>query len=84
MSLSVVIHNVGRGTCSLTGKSSDGFTVSFGRYVNCFLSHKAFTQLVGLELRPEGSPTIPQAAAEGRAKHDAVSSANGVAAEVES
>lgn len=85
MSLNVTIHSVGVGRCSLhkTKKDVDGMTVTIGRYVNRFFSHKAFVELVRLELSPEGSPAIPQAAAVPVGNAQAPS-ANGIPAEVES
>lgn len=53
MSLEIVIHSIGEGQCSLTGKESDGIVVTFkdGTVVESFLSHKGFVQLVQLKLK---------------------------------
>jgi hypothetical protein len=52
MTVKLLIHSTGAGTCSLTGKEeSDGLTVTFedGTVKDSFLSWKAFRQLLGLK-----------------------------------
>ncbi len=65
MSVRVMIHAAGSGTCSLTGKEgSDGLTVTFedGTVRESFLSWKAFRQLLSLKTaqgKPEPRPVAP-------------------------
>jgi hypothetical protein len=74
MQINITIHSAGSGLCSLTGKETDGMTVSFedGTLKESFLSHKAFRQLIGMkagmngkaEPRPtpaavSGQPVVP-------------------------
>jgi hypothetical protein len=66
MSISVTIHGVGSGLCSLTGKEeSDGLTVTFqdGTAREQFLSWKAFRQLLTLKTGQKAPPrteSVPQ------------------------
>ena len=63
--IKVTIHGSGTGTCSLTGKDSDGLTVTFedGTVKEVFLSWKSFRQLLALKssqaVKPE--PKTPAA-----------------------
>lgn len=47
----LLIHSTGTGMCSLTGKETDGLTVSFedGTVKEAFLSWRGFKQLLGLK-----------------------------------
>ena len=51
MQIKVTIHSTGTGLCSLTGKESDGMTVTFddGTLKESFLSWKAFRQLLSMK-----------------------------------
>ena len=52
MTIDLTIHGTGVGQCTLTGKEGEGVTVTFkdGTVNNCFLSHKAFLQLLKMKL----------------------------------
>jgi len=54
----LTIHSSGSGTCLLTGKETDGLTVSFddGTLKESFLSWKGFRQLLGLKAGQNGRP----------------------------
>ncbi len=47
----LLIHSTGTGMCSLTGKETDGLTVTFddGTVKEAFLSWRGFKQLLGLK-----------------------------------
>ncbi len=49
--IKLTIHSTGTGTCLLTGKETDGLTVSFedGTIRESFLSWRGFRQLLGLK-----------------------------------
>jgi hypothetical protein len=49
--LKLTVHSTGNGNCSLTGKETDGITVTFddGTLKESFLSWKAFRQLLGMK-----------------------------------
>ena len=51
MVFKITIHHTGIGSCALTGKETDGLTVSFedGTIRESFLSWKAFQQLLNLK-----------------------------------
>ena len=51
MVFKITIHGTGMGPCALTGKESDGLTVTFedGTIKDTFLSWKAFRQLLNLK-----------------------------------
>lgn len=51
MVFKITIHGTGMGPCALTGKESDGLTVTFedGTIKDAFLSWKAFRQLLNLK-----------------------------------
>ena len=51
MPIRVTVHGTGNAPCSLTGKDSDGLTVSFddGTIRESFLSWKSFRQLLGMK-----------------------------------
>ena len=51
MQFKLTIHNTGIGSCALTGKETDGLTVTFedGTIKDAFLSWKAFRQLLNLK-----------------------------------
>lgn len=63
--IKVTVHGSGVGTCSLSGKESDGLSVTFedGTVKEAFLSWKSFRQLLALKssqaVRPE--PKSPAA-----------------------
>lgn len=56
MTIDLTIHGTGIGQCTLTGKEGEGVTVTFkdGTVSNCFLSHKAFLQLLKMKLGQSG------------------------------
>ena len=58
----LLIHSTGAGMCSLTGKETDGLTVSFedGTVKEAFLSWRGFKQLLGLKSgqKPDGKPVL--------------------------
>jgi hypothetical protein len=62
----LTIHDAGSGTCSLTGKESDGLTVTFedGTVRESHLSWKAFRQLLGMKTT-QGTKPEPKLAANG-------------------
>lgn len=51
MIFKLTIHSTGIGSCALTGKETDGLTVTFedGTIKDAFLSWKAFRQLLNLK-----------------------------------
>jgi hypothetical protein len=51
MQFKLTIHSTGIGPCALTGKETDGLTVTFedGTIKDAFLSWKAFRQLLNLK-----------------------------------
>lgn len=51
MTFKITIHSTGIGSCALTGKETDGLTVTFddGTIKEAFLSWKAFRQLLNLK-----------------------------------
>ncbi len=64
MATELTIHGTGSGTCSLTGKTGDGLTVSFkdGTVSEAFLSWKGFQQLLALKAGKTGKPAaVPPA-----------------------
>ena len=64
MAIEVLIHNLGTGTCSLTGKEGEGLMVTFkdGTVREAFLSQKAFMQLVRMKAgTPEQAKPGPAA-----------------------
>jgi hypothetical protein len=54
MQFKITIHSTGIGSCALTGKETDGLTVTFedGTIKDAFLSWKAFRQLLNLKTGP--------------------------------
>jgi hypothetical protein len=56
--IKVTIHGSGPGTCLLTGKDSDGLTVTFedGTVKEAFLSWKSFRQLLALKSQQSAKP----------------------------
>ena len=60
MATELTIHGTGSGTCSLTGKTGDGLTVSFkdGTVSDAFLSWKGFQQLLALKAGKTGKPPV--------------------------
>ena len=60
MATELTIHGTGSGTCSLTGKTGDGLTVSFkdGTVSEAFLSWKGFQQLLALKAGKTGKPPV--------------------------
>ena len=65
MAIRVTIHATGTGACALTGKECDGLTVAFESEAACFLSWKAFRQLVMFRTaqQPRAEPKTAQVAA---------------------
>jgi hypothetical protein len=68
MAIKLTIHGVGSGICALTGKDTDGMTVSFedGTLHEGFLSQRAFLQLLKMKFAQAGKPntkpgTVPVA-----------------------
>ena len=64
--LNVTFHEAGSGLCSLTGKDTDGVSISFedGTVTNQFLSWKAFRQLLAMKMTtPKPESKIPLALA---------------------
>jgi hypothetical protein len=61
----LLIHSTGTGMCSLTGKETDGLTVTFddGTVKEAFLSWRGFKQLLGLKsgqkLEPKPVVAVP-------------------------
>jgi hypothetical protein len=57
MVFKITIHGTGMGPCALTGKESDGLTVTFedGTIKDAFLSWKAFRQLLNLKTGQENN-----------------------------
>ena len=61
----LLIHSSGTGMCSLTGKETDGLTVTFddGTVKEAFLSWRGFKQLLGLKsgqkLEAKSALTVP-------------------------
>lgn len=51
MQFKLTIHSTGIGSCALTGKETDGLTITFEDETikNAFLSWKAFRQLLNLK-----------------------------------
>ncbi len=69
MVFKVTIHGTGMGSCALTGKESDGLTVTFedGTIKDAFLSWKAFRQLLNLktgQANTVGAKQLPNGAVE--------------------
>lgn len=73
--IKIAVHSSGSGTCSLSGKEEmDGLTVAFENDQPCFLSKKAFWQLLGMRMaqarhgepkapaKPAAQPVLPLAA----------------------
>ncbi len=68
MSIELTIHGTGTGQCSLTGKESEGMTVTFkdGTVNQAFLSTRAFMQLLRMKAgqngqKPQTAPTAASA-----------------------
>lgn len=62
----VTIHDAGSGVDSLTGKETDGITVSFedGTVSNSFLSWKSFKQLLSMKSKQGEKAPAPVALAQ--------------------
>ena len=64
MTFKLTIHSTGIGSCALTGKETDGLTVTFedGTIKDAFLSWKAFRQLLNLKTgqanQPNAKPSL--------------------------
>jgi hypothetical protein len=57
MSITLTVVSSGMGTCALTGKSdSDGLTVAFENEAPCFVSWRAFRQLLSFKTAQTGKP----------------------------
>lgn len=72
MSIELTIHGTGTGQCSLTGKESEGMTVTFkdGTVNQAFLSTRAFMQLLRMKAGQNGQklsavPATPPTPASG-------------------
>lgn len=66
--IEVTIHGTGIGACALTGKESEGLTVSFGdgTVQQQFLSWRALRQLLAMKCgKPAQVPSKPPAASTG-------------------
>jgi len=52
MAIELIIHSTGSGQCSLSGKETEGLTVTFkdGTITEGFLSQKAFMQIVKMKM----------------------------------
>jgi hypothetical protein len=61
MATELTIHGTGSGTCSLTGKTGEGLTVSFkdGTVTEAFLCWKGFQQLLALKAGKPARPAVP-------------------------
>jgi len=63
--IKITVHASGGGQCSLSGRDeADGLHVAFENDQPCFLSRKAFWQLLSMRLRqnePKAPPKIPTA-----------------------
>jgi len=63
MAIELVIHGTGTGQCSLSGKETEGLTVTFkdGTLTEGFLSQKAFMQLVKMKMaaKPKAAQAVP-------------------------
>ncbi|HEX3151159.1 MAG TPA: hypothetical protein VHR66_23980 [Gemmataceae bacterium] len=61
MATELTIHGTGSGTCSLSGKSGEGLTVTFkdGTLSESFLSWKGFQQLLGMKAGGSKKPAPP-------------------------
>jgi hypothetical protein len=59
VAIDLTIHGTGEGICSLSGKTGEGFTVTFrdGTLTEGFLSHKAFFALVKMKFAQAAKPT---------------------------
>ncbi len=64
--INAAIHDAGTGTCSLTNKDdADGLTVAFDGEEPCFISWKAFRQLLSYRLSQGKKEVKPTPAANG-------------------
>jgi hypothetical protein len=64
MSIKLTIVSAGQGTCALTGKAdADGLTVAFENEAPCFVSWKAFRQLLSFKTTQGGKPEAKPGAA---------------------
>ncbi len=64
MVFKITVHGTGMGPCALTGKESDGLTITFedGTIKETFLSWKAFRQLLNLKTsQATAAGTMPTA-----------------------
>lgn len=62
MSIKLSVVTTGPGTCALTGKTeSDGLTVAFENESPCFVSWRAFKQLLAFRTAQNGKPPAPPA-----------------------
>ena len=63
MAIKLTIVSTGAGTCALSGKEgSDGLTVAFENEAPCFVSWRAFKQLLAFRTAQSGKPPAPPAA----------------------
>jgi hypothetical protein len=55
--INLAVLSAGTGTCALTGKAdTDGLTVAFENEAPCFVSWKAFRQLLAFKAGQTGKP----------------------------
>jgi hypothetical protein len=61
MATKLTIHSTGSGTCSLTGKETNGLTVTFddGTLTEKFLGWKGFQQILAMKAGGEKKPAAP-------------------------
>lgn len=50
MAVKVTIHELGKGTCALSGEQADGMTVSLPGFKEVFLSQEMFVRVVQAKL----------------------------------
>lgn len=63
MAIKLTVMSAGMGTCALTGKTdTDGLTVTFENEAPCFVSWKAFKQLIAFKAAQTGKPELRPAA----------------------
>ena len=65
MATKLTIHHTGSGKCSLTGKETDGLTVTFddGTLTEKFLGWKGFQQILAMKAGETKKPNPPVAPA---------------------
>lgn len=59
MSIKLTVESAGQGTCALTGKTdADGLTVAFENEAPCFISWRAFKQLLSYKTAQTAKPNV--------------------------